>query len=123
MATDLYTYTEPAEGAPSLRVNGEPVALALDKGYAIIARTWKAGDVVELGLPMPVRRVVAHEAVEADRGRVAVERGPLVYCAEWADNDGRVANIVLPDGAALTAEMRPRTSSTGLSSSRARPKR
>ena len=58
-------------------------------------------------MPMPVRRVVAHDAVEADRGRVAVERGPLVYCAEWTDNDGRVANIVLPDGAALTAEMRP----------------
>ncbi len=56
---------------------------------------------------MPVRRVVAHDAVEADRGRVAVERGPLVYCAEWADNDGRVSNLVLPDGAALAAEMRP----------------
>ncbi len=105
--TDLYAYTEPAEGAPSLRVNGEPVDLALDKGYAMIARTWKAGDVVELSLPMPVRRVVAHDAVEADRGRVAVERGPLVYCAEWTDNDGRVSNLVLPDGAALAAEMRP----------------
>jgi hypothetical protein len=105
--TDLYAYTEPAEGVPSLRVNGEPIDLALDKGYAMIARTWKAGDIVELGLPMPVRRVVAHDAVEADRGRVAVERGPLVYCAEWADNDGRVSNLVLPDGAALAAELRP----------------
>ena len=105
--TDLYTYTEPAEGAPSLRVNGEPAALALDKGYAVVTRTWKAGDVVELSLPMPVRRVVAHDAVEADRARVAVERGPLVYCAEWTDNDGRVSNLVLPDGAALAAEMRP----------------
>jgi hypothetical protein len=58
-------------------------------------------------MPMPVRRVLAHEAVEADRGRVAVERGPLVYCAEWPDNDGRVSNLVLPDGAALAAEARP----------------
>ncbi len=105
--SDLYSYVEPAEGAPSLKVNGEPVALGLDKGYALIKRTWRSGDVVELGLPMPVRRVVANEAVEADRGRVAVERGPLVYCAEWTDNDGRVSNLVLPDGATLAAEARP----------------
>jgi uncharacterized protein len=105
--TDLYTYTEPGAAAPSLKVNGEPADLNLDKGYALIVRTWKAGDVVELSLPMPVRRVVAHEAVEADRGRVAVERGPLVYCVEGVDNGGRVSNLVLPDGAALAAEPRP----------------
>jgi len=105
--SDLYAYMEPAEGAPTLRLNGEPAEISLDKGYALIKRTWKAGDVVELSLPMHVRRVVANEAVEADRGRVAVERGPLVYCAEWTDNDGRVANIVLPDGAMLAAEARP----------------
>ncbi|HSA94741.1 MAG TPA: beta-L-arabinofuranosidase domain-containing protein, partial [Acidobacteriota bacterium] len=105
--TDLYAYPEPAAGAPSLKVNGEPADLNLDKGYALIVRTWKPGDVVELSLPMPVRRVVAHEAVEADRGRIAVERGPLVYCAEGVDNDGRVSNLVLPDGVALAAEPRP----------------
>jgi DUF1680 family protein len=108
--TDLYTYLEPLGDTGTLRVNGEDVQLPrgrLDKGYALITRTWKAGDVVELSLPMPVRRVVANEAVEADRGRVAVERGPLVYCAEWPDNDGRVSNLVLPDGAALAAEARP----------------
>jgi DUF1680 family protein len=105
--SDLYTYAEPAEGEPALKVNGEAVALGLDQGYALIKRTWRAGDVVELSLPMPVRRVVANPAVEADRGRVAIERGPLVYCAEGVDNDGRVSNFVLPDGAALTAEARP----------------
>ena len=105
--SDLYAYPEPAEGGPSLKVNGAPVALGLDKGYALITRTWKAGDVVELSLPMPVRRVAANEAVEADRGRVAIERGPLVYCAEWTDNDGRVSNIVLADGAQLAIEARP----------------
>jgi len=113
--------SEPAEGAivkigeplvttiemPELRVNGDLVDLLPQKGFAVINRTWKAGDVVELSLPMPVRRVIANGAVEADIGRVAVERGPLVYCAEWSDNDGRVSNFVLPDGAALTAEMRP----------------
>ena len=108
--TDLYSYLDPPPGdRATLKVNGEDVQVPreLNKGYALIKRTWKAGDVVELSMPMPVRRVVAHEAVEADRGLVAVERGPLVYCAEWTDNDGRVSNLVLPDGAALTAEMRP----------------
>lgn len=107
--TDLYTDMEPPTGTPTLKVNGEDVQLlqGLDKGYALIARTWKSGDTVELSLPMPVRRVVANAAVEADRGRVAVERGPLVYCAEGPDNDGRVANLVLPDGAVLSAGARP----------------
>jgi uncharacterized protein len=105
--SDLYTYPEAAEGAPALKVNGEAVELKLDKGYALVSRKWQAGDVVELFLPMPVRRVAANAAVEDDRGRVAVERGPLVYCAEWPDNDGRVSNLVLADGTALGAEMRP----------------
>jgi DUF1680 family protein len=106
--TDLYAYPEPPAGAPTLKVNGEAVDLGvLDKGYALVTRTWKVGDVVELSLPMPVRRIKANEAVEADRGRVAVERGPLVYCAEWTDNGGRVSNLVLPDAAALTAEPKP----------------
>ena len=105
--SDLYTYTEPAAAPPVLKVNGEPVDLQVEKGYALLARTWRPGDLVELSLPMPVRRVASHEAVEANRGRIAVERGPLVYCAEWPDNDGRVANLILPDGAALAAEHRP----------------
>jgi DUF1680 family protein len=105
--SDLYAYVEPAEREPMIMVNGEAVAIVLDKGYALIQRTWRAGDVVDLSLPMPVRKVVAHEVVEADRGRVAVERGPLVYCAEWPDNDGRVSNLVLADGVALVAEARP----------------
>jgi hypothetical protein len=89
---------------PTVKVDGELVDLVLQKGYVLLDRTWQAGDVVEVSLPMPVRRVVANEAVEADRGRVAVERGPLVYCAEALDNGGRVTNFILPDGAALTAE-------------------
>ncbi len=71
------------------------------KGYAL-TRTWKKGDVIELNLPMPVRRVLAHEKVEANRGRVALQRGPLVYCVEAVDNGGlRTDAIVLPDDAQL----------------------
>jgi DUF1680 family protein len=92
---------------PAVKVNGELVDLVPEKGYVLVNRTWQTGDVVEVSLPMPVRRVVANEKVEADRGRVAVERGPLVYCAEGPDNGGRVSNFILPDGATLTVETRP----------------
>jgi DUF1680 family protein len=92
---------------PAVKLNGQPMDLVLQKGYALLNRTWQAGDVVELSLPMPVRRVVANGNVEADRGRIAVERGPLVYCAEAPDNDGRVSNFILPDTAVLTEEMKP----------------
>jgi DUF1680 family protein len=92
---------------PGIKVNGRAVDIVTRKGYVLINRTWQAGDVVEVSLPMPVRRVVADDKVEADRGRVAIERGPLVYCAEWPDNGGRVSNFVLRDGAALAAETRP----------------
>lgn len=101
----LYRFVNQVNDRVSLKVNGKPVALNLDKGYAVLTRAWKNGDAVELDLPMPVRRVAANEAVAADRNRVALQRGPLVYCAEWPDNPGgRVRNLVLPGNARLTAE-------------------
>jgi hypothetical protein len=104
---DLYRFLDRSPDAVTLKVNGTPVNLALDRGYASITRTWRRGDVVELVLPMPVRRVVANEQVEADRGRVALQRGPIVYAAEWPDNpNGRVRNLVLPDAAALSSEFK-----------------
>jgi hypothetical protein len=72
-----------------------------------VTRTWKKGDTIELNLPMPVRRVLASNEVAADQGRVAIERGPIVYAAEWVDNPGKkVRNLVLPDSVPLTAEYR-----------------
>jgi hypothetical protein len=80
----------------------------LSKGYAKIDRSWRKGDVIEIDLPMPVRRVAANEKVQADRGRVALQRGPLVYCAEWPDNpQGKVRNLLLPDDQPLTADFEP----------------
>jgi len=105
--SDLYRFAEAVDAPVSLKVNGRAIALTLEKGYATIDRAWTPGDVIELDLPMPVRRIVAHESVEADRGRVALQRGPIVYAAEWPDNpDGHVRNIVLPDSAKLTSEFR-----------------
>ncbi len=75
-----------------------------EDGYLVLRRRWSRGDAVELELPMPVRRVVAAERVAADRGRVALQRGPLVYCFEHPDvPGGKVHNLVLPDDAPLTA--------------------
>ena len=100
--SELYRYLEPSDEQVSLMLNGEPVRLELEQGFACIRRTWQAGDVVTLNLPMPVRRVVADDRVEADRGKVAVERGPLLYCAEGMDNGGRALDLVLPDDVDLS---------------------
>lgn len=80
----------------TLSVNGERIEpLAIEKGYAVVRREWKAGDTVQLSLPMEVQRIEAHPKVLADRGRVAIERGPLVYAFEAVDNGGSVRRIVL----------------------------
>jgi hypothetical protein len=105
--SDLYRYLAASGAAPQLTVNGEPVRLEKTSGFAGLARTWKLGDVVEWELPMPIRRVVANEKVAADTGLVALERGPLVYCVEGADENGYVSHLVLGDDVALTAERCP----------------
>ncbi len=104
--SDLYrNLAEPAGARPRLAVNGEDVALTLVNCYATVVRTWSDGDTVELDMPMVVRRVVAHESVAEDRGKVAFERGPLVYCAEWPDQpDERVLHLVVDDTAPVTVE-------------------
>jgi DUF1680 family protein len=89
-------------------VNGQPVSTdSAVKGYLTINRTWSKGDVVSLDLPMPAVRLYAHPAVKMDAGRVALKRGPLVYCIEEADNPGgRVQRLKLPRNAELKATTR-----------------
>ncbi len=103
---DLYDYEGEAAEQPKIKVNGEVVAFQLEKGYAPVGRTWNKGDVLELSLPMAIRRVRANAKVAADAGRVAVERGPLVYAAEFADNGGTVSNLLLDPAVPLAAEER-----------------
>ena len=101
--SDLYTQTVPGSLADfTVKVNGEPFAFTPEKGYCPITRAWKKGDVVEVCMNMPVRRIKAHDAVKNDRGRLAVERGPILYCAEGVDNDGRVLDKVLAADAVFT---------------------
>ncbi len=107
IASDLYRFADKSNDPATLRVNGRNVPIKLDKGYASITRTWKPGDFIDLTLPMPVRRIAANDQVAADRGRVALERGPIVFAAEWPDNPaGKVRNLLLPDSARLTAEFK-----------------
>jgi hypothetical protein len=102
--SDLYAYLKDPDEKPILQVNGVPQDLAVENGFVHIDRQWQKGDTISLELPMPIRRVLSNEKVEADQGRVALERGPLVYCAEWVDNDGHVSNIVLDDEATLVPQ-------------------
>jgi hypothetical protein len=105
--SDLYKYKDGAGLPYTLSVNGQPVKAELVRGYAVLKRRWKAGDRVQLSLPMPVRRVVSDDRVAANKGRVALERGPIVYAVESIDNAGDVFNLVLPDDAVLSAKPRP----------------
>ena len=95
LPSDLYSYADDLKLGYRVLVNGEEVTGELRKGYLRIDRKWKKGDVVEVHFDMQPRVVKANEKVVADRGRVAVERGPIVYCAEWADNDFNIQNIIL----------------------------
>lgn len=106
--SDLYRYRNPEKQEITLDVNGDSMPLHVENGYVRIHRAWEQGDIIELALPMPIQRVEAHENVEADRGKVALERGPLVFCAEWPDSpDGHVRNLFLKDDVPLNTEFRP----------------
>jgi DUF1680 family protein len=108
--SDLYRFAAAASESPTVRVNGTDVAMTLDHGFVKIRRRWQQGDRVSVTLPMPVRRVLAHPNVTDDTGKAAIERGPLVYCIEAADNagpnGGSVSAIALPVTAPLTHEFR-----------------
>lgn len=105
--SDLYKFHKAVNEPVELKVNGKPASLNIQKGFACIERKWQKGDTIELNLPMSVRRVIAHPNVKADIDRVALQRGPLVFCLEWPDNDGKVSNLFIPDDAKLKTEYRP----------------
>ncbi|MEO8473085.1 MAG: beta-L-arabinofuranosidase domain-containing protein [Chryseolinea sp.] len=102
-----YSYLDASADTVSISINGKATSYLTENGYAVIARSWKKGDVIDLKLPMPVKRVVAINDVKNDVGQVALERGPLVYCIEHPDNDGRILNIILPDKGVSTTSFHP----------------
>lgn len=106
---DLYhPVNRPASGGVRVTVNGKAIEHPeILRGYATVRRRWKAGDVVQLTLNMPVQAIKANAHVEADKGRVAFMRGPLVYCFEGADNGGAVKNLAIPASTQFTPEHKP----------------
>lgn len=106
LPSDLYRYDDGLHPKLNLSVNGKREKLNIQNGFARLTRTWKSADSVTLLLEMPVRRVLANPAVKADQGRVALERGPLVYCAEGADNAGHVLDRLLARKLSLTTQRR-----------------
>ena len=100
----LYSSTPDADGITSIALNGQAIMPTEENGYAVITREWHAGDKIELVLPMTVQRVKAIDKVAADRGRVALMYGPLVYNIESVDQD---VDKVLADDAPLRAEWDP----------------
>jgi DUF1680 family protein len=105
--SDLYSFLDPSEEKIMLKVNSEALEHEIDKGFARIKRRWRKGDVVELNLPMPVQRIISNEKVKDDLGKVALQRGPLVYCIEEADNKGGVLNRYLPNDLEFEVEFKP----------------
>ena len=105
--SDLYTYENSSAQKIEIKVNGKPVDYEIIKGYAVINKKWKKNDRVELTLPMNVQRVVANTSVPDDNGKVALQRGPIMYCAEWKDNDGKASNIIVPKGTVFSNEYEP----------------
>ena len=99
---ELYKYADGKSLGYKVLVNGEEVSSELDKGYFTITRSWKKGDKVSLHLDMEPRVVTAREEVLADRGKIAVERGPIVYCAEAADNSFPVRSVLMSPVPAMT---------------------
>jgi len=104
--SDLYRYVPVSGRDHRISLNGKAVGSGASRGYAVIRRKWTPGDVVEIDFPMMINRVLSHENVEANKGRVAIERGPIVYCAEGADHDGHIMDLFLPDNAGMRAEHR-----------------
>lgn len=92
---NLYSYTDKKTLGYTVKVNGTTVTSKIEKGYFSINRVWKKGDKVEVHFDMETRTVKANSAVESDYGKIAIERGPIVYCAEWPDNDFNIFSIIL----------------------------
>lgn len=103
--SELYTPVPAVSGLKSLTVNGKAVPIKIENGYVAIRRAWKAGDKINVVLPMQIQKVTADERIEADRGRVALRYGPLIYNVEQADNGGDI-NKAIGKGP-LTMEWKP----------------
>jgi DUF1680 family protein len=99
----LYRFADKNTESIKISVNGVEVPIALADGYVVISRKWKSGDKIEMNIPMPIRRVEADNRLAEDRNKIAFQRGPVIYCAEWPDNNtGNVLNLIIKNDAVFT---------------------
>lgn len=92
--SDLFRYTDPPGTEPEISLNGEKFEFGYENGYAVLKGDWQAGDVLEISFPMELKRMVAHDSVEAKTGLAAFEYGPILYCAESTDNREDVLDVM-----------------------------
>jgi len=102
--SDLYSFQDHSTQTVTITVNGNPVKYEMENGYAVLKKTWNKNDIVEVILPMQVQKVIANNKLKEDQGKISLQRGPIIYCAEWVDNKGRAANIVLPVNTVYSTE-------------------
>jgi DUF1680 family protein len=104
----LYKYTDNNNEKVRLSVNGKELVIEPANGYAVISRNWKTGDKVRVEFPMPVRKIVADERVKEDSGKVAIQKGPVIYCAEWPDNkEGNLLSLFIKKDVSFTTGFNP----------------
>lgn len=97
LTSDLYRFSDPTNLEISFQLNGKEIQPKLVDGYAVFTRTWERDDIIEARFPLETRKIYAHDSIEDDRGKVALQRGPIVYAAEWPDyEDPHIFNLLLP---------------------------
>ena len=105
--TDLYLFTPQKTRPFNLKLNGRDVKYEMKNGYAFVYQVWKQGDKIELNLPMQIQKIRANEKIDADHGKLAIQRGPLVYCLEWPDNpDENVTTLAMDNNVQLQSSYR-----------------
>ncbi len=105
---DLYSFKNKTVTEPVLKLNGKQVSYKTEKGYAVVSGKWKKGDFIEWGLPYEIRQIEANPNIEDDRGKMALQLGPMVYCAEFPDQDEPdLLSLVVPDKNPLSVDFEP----------------
>jgi len=102
--SDLYRYIDSNVAPIEFKLNGQVIQPDIKNGFAFIDRQWQKRDVIEMEMPIPARYVVANPNVAADAGKTAIEKGPIVYCTEWPNNDANVLNLSLVDSVPLWSD-------------------
>ncbi len=105
--SDLYTFRQKTNKQTTIKVNGKSYPIVIKNGYAVISKTWQIGDKIEVNFPMEVKTIKSHEKVAANKGKLAIQRGPILYCAEGVDNNGQVLNLSILENKKFKAKFKP----------------